>query len=78
MLGYPTTQCLLFPRLFRKALVVRFDFEHGSSDGGAVLLKAADRRLGLIRRLAACLDDRRAPGKITHMPPPISLDTRLW
>ena len=66
MLGHPTTQCLLFPGLFRKALAVCFDFEHGSSDGGAVLLKAADRRLGLIRRLAACLEDRRAPGKITH------------
>ena len=44
------TQCLLFPDLFRKPLVTRFDQENGSSDGGAVLLKAADRRLGLTER----------------------------
>lgn len=33
------TQCVLFPDLFDKSLVVRFD--QRSSDGGAVLLKAA-------------------------------------
>jgi hypothetical protein len=31
-------------------MVARFDEEHSSSDGGAVLLKAADRKLGLIER----------------------------
>ena len=41
-----TTQCLLFPELFGKPLVARFDQHHGSSDGGAVLLKAIDLRLG--------------------------------
>jgi len=60
------TQCLLFPDLFRKRVVARFDQEHGSSDGGAVLLKAADRRLGLTGRLAACLPDEREAGKVTH------------
>ena len=43
-----TTQSVLFPDVFRKALVAQFDQEHASSDGGAILLKAADRRLGLI------------------------------
>jgi Transposase DDE domain group 1 len=37
-----------------------------SSDGGAVLLKAVDGGLGLTDRLAACLDDPRAPGKVLH------------
>lgn len=60
------TQCLLFPELFDKPLVTRFDFHHGSSDGGAVLLKAADRRLDLTARLADCLRDDRQPGKVTH------------
>ena len=60
------TQCLLFPDLFDKPLVARFDFHHGSSDGGAVLLKAADQRMNLTARLAGCLRDDRQPGKITH------------
>jgi DDE family transposase len=60
------TQCLLFPDLFGKSLVARFDQHDGSSDGGAVLLKAADRRLGLLDRLAACLRDGRDPGKVEH------------
>jgi hypothetical protein len=61
-----TTQCLLFPELFDRPLVARFDQHHGSSDGGAVLLKAADARLRLSKRLAACLPDDRQRGKILH------------
>lgn len=61
-----TTQCLLFPDLFGKPVIVRFDQHHGSSDGGAVLLKAIDSRLGLTERLAGCLRDRRDSSKISH------------
>jgi len=57
---------VLFPDLFGKPLTARFDVPHASSDGGAVLLKAADRRLGLIARLATALDDERAAGKVRH------------
>jgi hypothetical protein len=46
--------------------VGRFDQRQGSSDGGAILLKAADRRYGLIACLASCLQDGRQPGKIDH------------
>jgi hypothetical protein len=46
--------------------VARFDQAHASSDGGAVLLKALDDRLGLTARLAASLTDRRQPGKVEH------------
>jgi len=60
------TQTVLFHDLFSKRLVARFDRSHGSSDGGAVLLRAADRRLGLLDRLAGCLDDRRQAGKVRH------------
>jgi hypothetical protein len=35
-------------------------------DGGAVLLKAAERRYGLISGLSGCLLDRRQTGKISH------------
>ena len=63
----PTTrQSVLFPDLFRKPLIATFDQQHASSDGGAILLKAADRRLGLIDALTGCLDDRREPGKVVH------------
>jgi hypothetical protein len=47
-------------------MVVSFDRERGSSDGGAILLKAADARLGLTRALAGCLHDSRDPERVTH------------
>ena len=39
---------------------------HASSDGGAVLLKAAERQYGLIDGFAECLVDDRQPGKVRH------------
>jgi len=61
-----TTQCLLFPEIVSKPVVARFDQRQGSSDGGAILLKAADRQYGLTACLASCLQDERQPGKIDH------------
>jgi hypothetical protein len=61
-----TTPCLLFPDLFDRPLTATFDVPNASSDGGALLLKAADRRLGLLPRLAAALIDDRQPGKVRH------------
>ena len=63
---HTTTECLLFPDIFDRPVVAKFDEQHGSSDGGAVLLKAADRRLGLIEALADCLKDERQHGKVRH------------
>jgi hypothetical protein len=57
---------VLFPDLFEKSLVATFDQPHASSDGGAVLLKAADRRIGLTAALAATLPDPRQASKVTH------------
>src|SRR3954454_15875672 len=37
-----------------------------SADGGVLLFQDVERRLNLANRLAACLPDRRQPGKITH------------
>ena len=59
-------QTVLFPDLFNKPLVATFDQPHASSDGGAVLLKAADTRYGLIEGLARGLVDDRQPGKVRH------------
>ncbi len=59
-------QTVLFPDLFAKPLVATFDQPHASSDGGAILLKAAEARYGLIDDFARCLLDDRQPGKVRH------------
>jgi hypothetical protein len=56
----------LFPDIFPKPAVLQFDQRQGSSDGGALLLKAADRRYGLIGCLAGCLREERQVGKVDH------------
>src|SRR6202142_827274 len=61
-----TTQCLLFPGIFCKPVVAQFDQREGSSDGGALLLKAADRHYGLVAGLASCLRDERQAVKVDH------------
>jgi len=66
MTEHNTTECLLFPELFDRPVVAQFDQRQGSSDGGAILLGAADRRLGLTAALAASLEDAREPGKVRH------------
>ena len=60
------SQTVLFPDLFDKPLVATFKREQASSDGGAVLLKAAERVYGLVKAFAGCLADKRAPEKIRH------------
>jgi hypothetical protein len=59
-------QTVLFPDLFNTPLIATFDQPHASSDGGAVLLKAAEARYGLIDGFARCLVDDRQPGKVRH------------
>src|SRR5436309_25881 len=63
---HTTTQSVLFPGIFKRPVVAKFDQPQSSSDGGAVLLKAADRELGLTGALAACLKDDRQEAKVRH------------
>jgi hypothetical protein len=49
-----------------RKLVGAFDGGAISSNGGVVLLAAADRRIGLSRRLADCFKDHRSPDRIEH------------
>ena len=64
---YDTTKRgVLFRSLSKKAVVDKFDQDHASSDGGAVLLKACDEKLKLSTALAACLSDDRQQSKVTH------------
>ena len=59
-------QTVLFPDLADRPLIGTFDRPDASSDGGAILLKAADRRLGLLAALSATVPDARASTRITH------------
>ena len=59
-------QRVLFPELVGKPVVATFDREQASSDGGAVLLKAAERVYDLVKGFARCLVDKRAPERIRH------------
>src|SRR6202161_1895767 len=61
-----TTECLLFPEIFLKPVVAQFDQREGSSDGGALLLKAANQHYRLVEELTSCLRDERQAGKVDH------------
>ena len=49
-----------------KELCARFDGGRLSSDGGVLLLRGIEKRLGLAARLASCLTDTRDPASTTH------------
>jgi hypothetical protein len=52
-----TRQSVLFSDLAGKPVVAKFDQEHASSDGCAILLQACDRRLGLTDALFGGIDE---------------------
>ena len=56
----------LLPNICKKKVTAAFDGGQVSSDGGVFLLAAADKRLGLIDRLAGLIPDARDPSRITH------------
>jgi len=60
------TQTVLFADLADRPLIATFDQPHASSDGGAVVLKAAERHLGLLAALTATIPDARASARVTH------------
>jgi hypothetical protein len=49
-----------------RQVVAAFDGGQVTSDGGGLLLGAANRALGLVRRLAGCFTDGRAPALVEH------------
>jgi hypothetical protein len=55
-----------FARVEGRAVVASFDGGRMTSDAGALLLGAADRVVGLTRKLAACFTDMRHPAFIEH------------
>jgi hypothetical protein len=64
------TECnrstLSFSSLSRKRIMADFNGGQLTSDAGALLLREADRRTGLIDALAACITGPREPSRIEH------------
>ncbi|WP_419600211.1 transposase [Thiolapillus sp.] len=47
-------------------MIGRFDGGRITSDGGGLLLREVDQRIGLLDRLVACFTDHRNPESIEH------------
>ena len=64
------TECIQesfsFAAHFSRRVEAGFTAGRVSSDGGALLLRQADRRIDLLNRLAGCFSDRRNPELIEH------------
>jgi hypothetical protein len=54
------------PAVRRKKLTVDFEGGNQSSDAGLLLLREAERKVGVCRRLADAMPDRRDPDRILH------------
>ena len=55
-----------FASHFSRRLEVSFTAGQVSTDGGALLLRQADGKIGLLKRVASCFTDRRSPLPIQH------------
>ncbi len=55
-----------FEAHFSRQVVGRFDGSRLTTDGGALLLRQADRRIGLLRRVVGCFTDTRQRERIGH------------
>ena len=56
----------MFGRVEGRAVIAEFDGGALTSDAGGLLLRAADQRLGLVRRIARCFRDARDPRLVEH------------
>ena len=61
-----TASPFLFPAVGRKKVTAAFDGGRITSDGGVMLLAAAERRLEIAARLASLIADPRNPVFVTH------------
>jgi hypothetical protein len=55
-----------FTAHFSRRLEAGFTAGQVSTDGGALLLREADRKINLLKRVAQCFTDDRAPGRVEH------------
>ena len=61
-----TTKTISLSSLKRQKLLLEFDGGQITSDAGALLLREADKRLNLVRRISSCIPDPRDPDAIEH------------
>jgi len=61
-----TKQMLLFKDISGKSVEVDFDGGEISSDAGLLFLRETEERIGIIKRLARIIQDRRHPGYVDH------------
>jgi hypothetical protein len=61
-----TTEPFGFPATGRKKVAAAFDGGRLTSDGGVMMLAAAEWQLGLCDRLAALISDPRDPSRVVH------------
>src|ERR1700751_6457252 len=61
-----TQESFSFAAHFSRRVEAGFTAGQVSSDGGAILLREADRRINLLGRLASCFLDGRAPLLVKH------------
>lgn len=55
-----------FAEHFSRSVVAAFEGDRISSDGGALLLRETERRLGIVSRLAGCFGDLRDASRVEH------------
>jgi hypothetical protein len=55
-----------FEAHFSRRVVAEFSGARLTTEGGALLLRAADRKIGLLRRVVRCFSDARDPQRIAH------------
>jgi hypothetical protein len=55
-----------FAEHFSRRVVAEFDGAWMTSDGGGLLLRQTERKIGLLKRVTACFRDGRSPGLVEH------------
>ena len=55
-----------FEAHFSRQVVAEFSGARLTTEGGSLLLRQADRKIGLLRRIADCFTDYRQPERIEH------------
>jgi hypothetical protein len=64
-----TAEQFEFEGFGRRRVMAAFDGGAMTSDGGGLLLRHADRAIGLIEQVAACFQDDREQDQVIHTPP---------
>jgi Transposase DDE domain group 1 len=56
----------VFEAHFSRRVVAQFDGARMTTDGGALLLRAVEGKIGLLKRVKACFRDARTPERVDH------------